>query len=176
MSVSTQNSQQTLAKSAITFAVMFVVLMQCYAGFRRVVCGQSIPLICELPKDPNLYPFLNYGMYSRTKKEGVAVAQYHLMAVFADGSEKRLMPEDLGTTDYWFHGMILRSLAGKDDSKIGPFIQAYEAAGNPSFVTLRLDNNPLVVTREGIDEPPTEMVYSLSIESLNLESLNLQEK
>ncbi|MGB7085868.1 MAG: hypothetical protein WBD47_09965 [Phormidesmis sp.] len=132
-----------------------------------MVCtAATIPVFCALPEDPDLYPFLNYPMYDNVQAEGVEVSQFVLVAVFADGTEKALSAEDFEVSSYWFNGSIMNAFQKEDDAKIRQYVAAYQNAGSKPFVALRLDDQPLKITEDGVLPQPTQVVTIFEMTSL----------
>ena len=116
-----------------------------------MVCNSaSIPGFCGLPEDPAFYPFMNYPMYSAIKEEGVSVPQHKIVAIFEDGAEQQLGPEDFGLTLYWFNTTSINAVYNEDLDKIRSYVAAYESAGNRPFTAIRYENHRLKVTKEGV--------------------------
>ncbi|MGC1308970.1 MAG: hypothetical protein WA885_17220 [Phormidesmis sp.] len=160
----TQNIAKMTAKAAISSVVLAAIFAQAYTGIIRLACGGSdIPYVCGLPEDPGLYPFLNYPMYRETRAEGTSVSQYTLVATFKDGSEKLLNAEDFDLSSYWFNSGVVKAFREKEDSKIAEYVETYNKAGNQPFVSIRLDDSPLTITREAVIESAPSVVKSFSI-------------
>ncbi len=122
-----QNNSKMMAKAIILAVIVAVISLQTYAGIVRMACtGVEIPLICNVPEDPSLYPFLNYPMYSNAKPEGVTVPKFSLIAVYQDGTEKQLTAEDFGLPIYWFNTGIIHAMNEKETAKINQFIETYQ--------------------------------------------------
>lgn len=145
------NKRQIVSKILISVVIITTLSAQAYTAFLRMACNSVfIPLFCSLPTDPSLYPFLDYPMYSAIKKEGVTVPLYRLVAIFDDGTEKQLHPEDFGLSLYWFNTRLLPAFQAEQALKIKSYVLAYEKAGNRPFVAIRFENNRVKITKEGI--------------------------
>ena len=148
-----QNDRQVVAKGLISLVVIVTISVQAYTAFLKMACAKvSIPLYCDLPTDPGLYPFVSYPMYSDVKQEGVSVPHLKLIAIFADGSEEQMAPEDFDISPYWFNTRLLPAFREKNASKVAAYIAAYEATGNPSPTAIRFETNRSTITREGVME------------------------
>lgn len=87
-----------------------------------------------------------------------------LIAIFADGTEKNLTPEDFGLSLYWFNSRLLPAFGDQNISEIAAYITDYETAGNQPFVAVRVKNNLYVVEQEGIiPVTPEEFTITLPL-------------
>ena len=103
-------------------------------------------------------------MYSRIEREGATVGNRELIAIFADGTERTLTPEDFGTSLYWFNALLLTSFGNQQIPEIESYIADYEAAGNPPFVAFRFKNNLYIVEKKGITTAePEEFTMTLPL-------------
>jgi len=147
------NSQKTnsVAKAIFSLLILSTIAVQLQSALLTNACHLLKTPLCALPAEPDLYPFLDYPMYSRARTEAEAtVDKYKVIAVFADGSEKQLKGEDFGLSPYWFVGSLVPAFAEQDTSKITDYIEAYDARGNPPFVGFRVDMLSMAVTAEGL--------------------------
>lgn len=153
-----RNNRKTLTKLGVSFIILTTISIQVYSAILRIACDfAAIPLLCALPDEPRLYPFLDYPMYSVARKEGVSVNQYKLIAIFDDGAEKQLGAEDFQLSKYWFTVGVLAAFRNNNHQKIKQYVEAYERTGNRPFVALRFDNQPLAISREGVLEGTPEV-------------------
>lgn len=147
------NNRIAIAKVSASLIILVAISLQAYSAILRIACDfATIPLLCTLPDEPRLYPFLDYPMYSVARKEGISVNQYKLIAIFEDKTEKQLSAEDFELSKYWFTVGVLAAFRDNNHSKIRQYVEAYERTENRPFVALRFDNIPLVITREGVRE------------------------
>ncbi len=159
-----QSNRQAVAKGLISLIIIATVSVQAYTAFLKMACSQvSIPLYCDLPQDPGLYPFVSYPMYSEVKPEGVSVSHLKLIAIFSDGTEKQMAPEDFHISPYWFNTRLLPAFREKQASKVTAYIAAYEAAGNPSPNAIRFETNSSVIIRKGVTEGKTTKSFTTSL-------------
>ena len=108
-----------LPKIFTSLLIVSVISVQLYSAVLRGGCRViSLPLLCDLPEEPGLYPFLDYPMYSKVKAAGTAVEQKQLVAIFAEGGERVLRPEDFGMNEYWFIGTLLPAFERKNRQKL----------------------------------------------------------
>lgn len=128
-----------LAVSAVILAVL---------GFQAIAAVGLTPGPIE--KSPFLWPFLDYPMYTQPHYEGDAVPRYSVIGVTDDGREVEITPESLGT-DFWiFRNAFLFSFRYRGERhELESGVQLYERRHGVSLREVRLENRPLVVTREG---------------------------
>ena len=152
-----------VAKGLISLVIVATVSIQAYTAVFRIGCSKvSIPLLCDLPADPDLYPFLDYPMYEGIEREGASVSNYRLVAIFEDGTERQLIPEDFGMSSYWFNTRLLPTFKEQRAEQIETYLAAYKAAGSPPFGALRLEDNSLTITREGVVREAASGAFTLS--------------
>jgi len=135
----------------VSLVIVGTLSTQAYMALLRMACNsKAIPVFCEVPTDPGLYPFLDYPMYSKAYREGTTVPDYTLVAIFEDGTEKTLTPEDFGLSAYWFNTSLLPAFQAKQASEVSAYLADYEAAGNSPFVAFRFENTLLTITKAGV--------------------------
>ncbi len=145
-------NQVTAAKALASFVILTVISIQSYAAILHRVCSRPIPLFCALPKEPGLYPFLDYPMYKTAHLEGESIDNYALIGVFADNTQKQLAPSDFGLSLYQFNRGLVEAVKTDNLSKIRDYTSAYNQISEPPFVQLQLENRPLVITADGVKE------------------------
>lgn len=138
-------------KLMASLVIVGTISAQAYMALLRMACNsKDIPVFCDVPTDPSLYPFLDYPMYSEAHKEGATVPNYTLVAIFEDGSEKTLTPEDFGLSPYWFNTGLLPAFQAKNALEVSSYLADYTAAGNSPFIAFRFENNLFTITKEGV--------------------------
>jgi hypothetical protein len=107
-------------------------------------------------ESPFLWPFLDYPMYTQPHYEGDGVPRYRVTGITGDGREVEITPETLGT-DYWIYqdAFLYSFMYRPQRDELEPGVRMYEGRHGVSLVEVRLENRPLVVTREGtVDGAP----------------------
>lgn len=137
-----------LAVSAVILAVL---------GFQAVATVGLTPGPIE--KSPFLWPFLDYPMYTQPHYEGDAVPRYSVIGVTDDGREVEITPESLGT-DFWiYRNAFLFSFKYRSKRhELESGVQLFERRHGVSLLEVKLDNWPIVVTREGTTDGDTVRV------------------
>ena len=152
-----------VAKGLISLVIVAIASMQAYTAVLRLACSKvSVPLVCDLPAEPGLYPFLDYPMYDGIEQEGVSVPNYRLIAIFADGTEQQLSPEDFGLSSYWFNTRLLPAFEKRQADQIKAYVAAYRASGSQPFEAVRFEDTSLIITREGIVREADPEAFILS--------------
>jgi hypothetical protein len=125
------------------------------------------------------WPFIDYPMYSWSHREGDRIAVlWPLFAIYADKSEKQIFPQDLGLTVFQFEDLLvpdILSAAQKDKKELQPeanfiwhnryswrecipeeaearlkaLLKLYEQQHGKHIISLRLENYPYILTKEG---------------------------
>lgn len=158
----TQGGANATAKAVLSLAILVVVALQVYTSIvRAAYSGSAILWVRNLPEDPGLYPFLNYPMYRGIYQEDVSVPRHTLVAAFEDGTEQLLKAEDFGLSSYWFNTGVVQAFVDQDDLKIAQYVGTYQSAGGRPFISLRLDDSPLIITREAVVETKPILVKSV---------------
>jgi hypothetical protein len=137
------------------------------AGTRWVVSGVVVAVLAvqaiaafgltpgPVEKSPFLWPFLDYPMYSTPHYEGDGIPRYRVLAVTADGEELEVTPAALGS-DFWiYRNAFLFSFfyPGMRD-ELEPGVELLERRHGVTVLEVRLENRPLLLTREGTTEGP----------------------
>jgi hypothetical protein len=87
-------------------------------------------------------------LYGRAHYEGEAVSQYVVFGIFADASEARILPEDLGL-DFWkFEYGPVRMLRRGGIESLKPYAQFYNVRQNKKLIKFRLENHPSTLRTE----------------------------
>lgn len=135
-------------------AVSWVILV--VLAFQGIAAAGLTPGPVE--KSPFLWPFLDYPMYTRPHYEGEGIPRYRVIGVTDEDREVEITPETLGT-DYWiYRNAFLFSFRYRGErDELEPGVQLYEDRHGVSLVEVRLENRPLVLTREGTVDGALEL-------------------
>lgn len=152
----------TVTRVAASLAILSILSLQAFTAIFYRACSLPIPFLCRLSKEPDLYPFLNYAMYSDIHSEGVSVNQHTLIATFKDGTEKQLGAEDFALSLYQFNTGIVVAIQNDDRIKVKQYIEAYNQTGEQPFVALRLETHPWKITQNGVLEETHQIVTSIA--------------
>ena len=119
------------------------------------------------PVSPRLWPFLDYPMYGRAHYQGEAVRQFVVVGIFADASEARILPKDLGL-DFWkFEYGPVQMLRRGDVESLKPYAQLYNDRQNKQLVGIRLENHPLTLSDQGVRAAAPQVLNSVSLAPAN---------
>ncbi len=158
----------SLLKVSISTLILGVISLQFSVAFFGF-CPQlisSFPLksLCpRLPKDPAFYPFLDYPMYAGVKHEGVNVNQYFVFGVLEDGTEIPITEQNLQISRSHFVRKIITRIKEKNLQVIKDYVKIYEKTSQKKLVKLRLENHPLVITRDGVNPGEKKVIVDLSL-------------
>ena len=144
-----------LAIPLTSLAILIFLTLQVYAIFAHV--------------SPRLWPFLDYPMYKQARYAGETLNQYFLFGILKDLTEVPIFPGDLGL-DFWkFEQGPVLALRRKDREKLKTYVQLYQSRHNKQLVSLRLENHPLVLSREGASAAPPQVLEHVNFETVRRE-------
>jgi hypothetical protein len=134
-----------------------------------------------------IWPFTDYPMYASSHQEGERVSARHFIyATTADGEEIELFPEDVGGNIFMFErwGHRLMDSPGDEVKELGGlkgwlkstswfrllkgehrvdlakvFLAMAEENRGIDIVTLRVEDTPYIVTREGLAPATPDVVF-----------------
>lgn len=138
-------------------------LREFWPKFRRL---QALHKLLETPEKPSFWPFIDYPMYSYPNYLGDDIKQYVIFGILPDSTEVRIQPEDLGI-NYWIFMYGFKEALRKNDRKdIKNFIELYESRNNKKLIGVRLENHPLILTKEGVSPGKAKVVTDVKLEDL----------
>lgn len=158
-----------LAKIGVSAFVLLTVFLQLHAGLLRMSCKVLITPLCRLPEDPELYPFVNYFMYSSAKQEGDAVGKDKLIVTFTDFSEQELTAQDLDLSEYRFIRDFVPSIKENDHRIVRQYTKTYEASHHRKIQSMRIEKSFVSVTREGLSTASPITIATLYLDSRRVE-------
>jgi hypothetical protein len=122
------------------------------------------PLVSECTVcSRELWPFLDYPMYSQVYFEGERLTRYAVIGVLEDSTEVQVLPEDLGGDFTFFRNHALKGLKDGNDHRISNVAEAYYQVNNTTLKGLRLENHPWILAREGMKDGSPEVLSSVDI-------------
>jgi hypothetical protein len=147
MAAGTQAQPNKLWMALASMAIVIVLALQSLAVARRHHMG---------------WPFIDYPMYSASHQEGERVqARRYVYAALADGSEVLLEPEDLGLGHFWLFRLWVEAPLLKQERAELEFVrEAYREQRGGEIVALRIEDHPVIVTREGAKAAPPPHVLA----------------
>lgn len=162
-------SQGNLAKksSLIISGLIFLFLALQLTAISRLLCkGQILTFLRGKACDPALYPFLTYPMYGEPRYAGHNIIQYFVYGTLADGQEVTILPEDLGFHFWLFDEHLIKPLLTDNRDKIQEAIALYQELHQEQLTSLRLENHPLVVSKQGAKPGEIEVIKTFSTTQL----------
>lgn len=120
--------------------------------------------VSVIPGGDDFWPFIDYPMYQHKRREGARVdVGYSVYATLADGSEIKIGPGDIGTTHFRFQSHVAKALVHGRENRWKPLLRQFEKRHNLKIVRLRVENYPMVITREGGKPVPAEVLKVLEL-------------
>lgn len=128
-------------------------------GASAVICGilglQTLASfridVGPVERSPWMYPFMDYPMYSWARAEGDSIHRYYLYAILPDSSETFVSAEDLGL-DFWlYRSGPVRAARRRNTAELRVYAEEYERHHRRSVIGFRLENRPVLVTRDGAE-------------------------
>ena len=149
---------QTVALSAF---ILLVIGLQAMAGAR--IRGPLKP-------DPDRWPFLGYTMYTRAHFPGEPIPRHRVFGILGDSSEVEVNPEALGAHYWIWEKRLVRAFDPVDPSDLRAMAALYHARRGERLLGFRLEDHPLLLTDEGIEEGASEVLASVWLDDLPSES------
>ena len=127
------------------------------------------------------WPFIDYPMYSWSHREGDRIDVLPpLFAIFADRSEKQIFPQDLNLTIFQFEELLVSAIlcaAQKDkkelqsgqcvpqkaEERLKALLKLYEQRHGKHIISLRLEDYPYILTKEGPKKVPAQALQILEL-------------
>jgi hypothetical protein len=160
---------QRLAVPLTSLIIATVLTLQASVTFRAWLRSLSLPpSLTSMLSPPTLWPFVDYPMYSRPHYEGEPIAQFRISGTLEDGTEVWIKPGDVGLDAWHFSIHFVRGLGSNDAARVKDLVRLYQARHNRRLVGLRLENHPLILSRDGIRPGPPEVRQNLSFEARKL--------
>ena len=127
------------------------------------------------------WPFIDYPMYSGYHREGDRIAVLRpLFAIFTDKSEEQIFPQDLNLTVFQFEKLLVGAIlctAQKDrkdlqsgqcvpqkaEERLKALLNPYEQRHGKHIISLRLEDYPYILTKEGPKKAPAQVLQILEL-------------
>ena len=167
-----QKHQHTIAATVFSVVILFFLGFQFYTAihwrefwpkFRRL---QAPYKLLKPPKDPSLWPFMSYPMYSYPKYTGNKIKQYAIFGTLVDKSEVRILPKDLGLNYWIFMYGFKEAIRLENSQDIINFVHLYETKNDKKISIVKLKIYPLEITKDGLIERPIEVIKEFKIQDL----------
>jgi hypothetical protein len=142
---------QSLAGPLTSVFIVAILALQVSVTFRTWLRSIALPRsLTNMLSPPTLWPFVDYPMYSRPHYEGEPISQLRVVATLDDSSEVSIGPGDVGL-DFWhFRLHVVRGLEMNDAARVRELVRLYQTRNNRRLVGLRLENHPIILSRDGI--------------------------
>jgi hypothetical protein len=160
----TKEQYKSLTKVSLSILIFSILSLQFSMAFLRFCPENRLKSLCpRIPDDPAFYPFLDYPMYAGAMYEGVQVDQYFLFGVLEDGTEIPISEQEIQISRYNFIRKILPKIQDQNLMIIQEYVKIYEKNSQKNLVKLRLENHPLVITREGVNPKEKIVIVDLKV-------------
>ena len=121
---------------------------------------------------PLLWPFLDYPMYSIPHHDGDALDRYFVFGTLKDSAEVPIFPEDLGLHFWQFYGQsqqrsVVAALLHENSNLIKTYVELYQSRHNKRLLGLRLENHPLILSREAVNPGPRQVLKNIRFTTIN---------
>lgn len=146
---------RTVWKAAVS-GVIVVTL-----GFQTLATFKWTPGPIERP--PFLFPFLNYGMYSRVQAPGTPIRRIHVVALTPD-RERTLAPEDVGLNFWTYQWGFVDAIRYEQRDRLTVYAEAVERHTGLRPTGFRVEDRPALLTRDGIADGETEILYTITLD------------
>ena len=152
---------KNLAIPLTSFVILIFLVFQTVASFNLI--GRTVH---KYYGSPFLFPFLDYPMYDAPHYEGDTLKQYFVFGTLEDLTEVPIVPEDLGLHFWLFRRGFVFALLKDDYDEIKNYAALYEKRHNKRLIGLRLENHPLVLSRDGVDPGVKQTLKNFRLETL----------
>lgn len=158
-----------LAVPLTSLIILTFLTLQAVATF-RILCPppalfpslSPLRILCA----PALYPFLDYPLYAPPHYEGDTIDQRLVFGVSEDLTEAPILPEELGLSFFEFEKEFLLALRDGKGDEVNKYVELYQRKHNKKLIGLRLENHPLVLSREGVKPGPKQILENFQLKFL----------
>jgi hypothetical protein len=141
----------TIAVSLLLSGISVTLALQLATGVRLTCSPDRVKAPAFWPKlcDPQLWPFLDYPLYSAAHYAGEELPQFRLYGVLGNSSTIELTQADfLLDSSFSFQNLILAVLE-KKMADVLDYARIYNSTHDTPVVALRLQNQPIILTSDG---------------------------
>lgn len=144
----------TVWKATLSAVIVVTLGLQTLAAFKWA------PGPIEPP--PFLFPFLNYGMYSRVHAPGTPIRRIHVVALTPDG-ERTLTPDDVGLNFWTYQWGFVDAIRYEQRDRLTLYAEAVERRTGLRPTGFRVEDRPALLTRDGIADGATKVLYTVTL-------------
>lgn len=146
-----------LYKAGVSFFILAVLLGQAYASFGPIL---------SMGTGFRFWPVVSYAMYSRAHYDGETVDVHDLLeGTLSDGSVVEIPRDSLGLS-FWFYRNLVRDI--KKDDPVAVQLLVDKFRWGDELVEVRVKSYPLMVTRTGPMEKPSEVLHRVAVQNREL--------
>ena len=103
-------------------------------------------------------------MYASPHFAGDAISRYAVFGTLQDSTEVPIIPEDLGIGYWHFRKRFINGLARDNYDEVKAFVHLYQNTRQRRLVSVRLENHPLILAKDGVRSAPPQILKNFSLE------------
>lgn len=131
-----------------------------------IIAVLSLQTFAVIRKTRQLWPFVDYAMYKTKHEAGDRVeVRDFVFATLSDLSEIQIQPGDLGLSFFKFRWQFVYPILNDQREKVELLVNEYEQRYGKKIVSIRVEDYPLIVTREGGKAVPPQILKTFVLES-----------
>jgi len=113
------------------------------------------------------WPFLSYPLYHTPHYEGERIkTRTPIIGTWEDGTAVPITRQDLGLNHFRFEWGFVGAVHSEDREKLKVYWDMYRKRKGKRLAALRLENFPMIVTREGMKPAPQETLRIILVSDL----------
>lgn len=149
----------------ISGVIVFFLVFQGLATFRVLCPPENIKSLSFLRVGcpPTLWPFIDYPMYFVPHYEGEKIPQLKVVGTLVDGTNVEIQAEDLHLT-FWLYQDFLQAVDQGDPEVLHNYVELYQNYHGVELASLRLENNPIVISRDGMKSGTPGVVREIDLD------------
>ena len=162
----TQSLLSKLTVAFLSLVILTTLLLQiavgicCHGSHADISLGK---ILCA----PSLWPFLDYPMYSWPHFKDDKVTRYFVVGITESSGEVVIKPEDFGLSFWPFIRNYVDKMIKGDKQTAWECANLYTTRFNQKLTGLRLENRPIQLTDDGVQQAPIEIIniFQLTLEA-----------
>lgn len=135
-------------------------------GFLFLQAGETFRVFCPWKCAPSFWPFMDYPMYDQSHYAGEKIDQVHVIGLLDDSTEVEINYRDFGLNSLFKMELVVRALVEHDLEQLAVYIKTYDDTHPGRLAGLRLENSPLVLTKEGTKAAQAEVWAEFRVDEL----------
>lgn len=107
---------------------------------------------------PAIWPFITYPMFSRSHYKGEIKNRYFVFGILEDSTVVQISHEDVNLDIKLFRQNFIQAMLQDRKELIKESLKLYQNQQTQKIVALRLENHPLVLSKDGYHPAPSEII------------------